>query len=271
MEAKRSTGTLSPKVRYSALMVCLVLFALACSLSLGADQSVQQTIVAANLEGTIQAQAATQAALEQQNAQIAIEATQVALDRWKTEIAAQSTLSASAPPTQEPSPSSGQPPSPTMQATPTAKQPAAIPLTQFSGSGWSFIKSSQCKDRQKGCWLGTVKTTQFITLTGKDEVFLDPSWPFPHLVLWTRYKSFYGFTFGYAELDIQGQVGYARVQSFGGTKDYWERVYIPLLDYAGNTVVVRFYFQGPDGTSAYQPSSFTWLLEDIQITPNFPE
>lgn len=269
MKANRSTGTLSPKFRFSALVVCLVFFALACSLSPSADQSIQQTIVASNLEGTIQAQAATQGALEQQNAQIAIEATQAALDRLKTEIAAQFTLSA--PQTEEPSPPIGEPPTPTTHATPTAEKPDAIPLTQFSGSGWSFIKSSQCKDRQKGCWLGTVKTNQLITLTGKDEVFLDSSWPFPHLVFWTRYKSFYGFTFGYAELDIQGQVGYSRVQSFMGTKDYWDRVYIPLLDYAGNTVVVRFYFQGPDGTSFDQPSSFTWLLEDIQITPNFPE
>lgn len=269
MKAIRSTGTPFAKLRFSGLIVSLILFALACSLSLGGDQSAQQTIVAANLEGTIQAQAATQVALEQQNAQIAIEATQAALDRLKTEIAAQTTLSA--PKTQEPSPPTGEPPSPTLQATPTAEKPDAIPLTQFSGSGWSFVKSAQCKDRQKGCWLGTVKTTQFITLTGKDEVFLDPSWPFPHLVFWTRYKSFYGFTFGYVELDIQGQVGYTRVQSFGGTKDYWERVYIPLLDYAGNTVTVRFYFQGPDGTSPQQPSSFTWLLEDIQVTPNFPK
>jgi hypothetical protein len=269
MKAKRSSGSPSAKLRFSVLMVCLVLFAIACSLSLSGDQSVQQTMVAANLERTIQAQAATQVALEQQNAQIAIEATQAALDRLKTEIAAQSTHSA--PQTAEPSPTAGEPPTPTNEASPTAEKPDAIPLTQFSGSGWSFIQSSQCKDRQKGCWLGTVKTTQFITLIGKDQVFLDPSWPFPHLVFWTRYKSFYGYTFGYVELELQGQVGYTRVQSFGGTKDYWERVYIPLLDYAGNTVMVRFYFQGPDETSADQPSSFTWLLEDIQITPNFPE
>ncbi len=269
MKAKNLTGILLSNQRLSVWIFCLVLLAMACSLSLSSDQSAQQTLVAANLQGTIQAQAATQAALEQQNAQIAIEATQAALDRLKTEIAAQTTQTAAQ--TEEPSASSEESPTPTLQATPTEAKPEAISLSQFSGSGWSFIQSSQCKDRQKGCWLGTVKTTQFITLTGKDQVFLDPSWPFPHLVFWTRYKSFYGYTFGYVELDIQGGVGYTRVQSFGGTKDYWERVYIPLLDYAGNTVAVRFYFQGPDGTSPDQPSSFIWLLEDIQITPNFPE
>jgi len=269
MKAKRPIGPHSMKLRFSGLMVCLVLTAMACSLSLSSDQTAQQTMVAANLQGTIQAQAATQATLEQLNAQIAIEATQAALDRLKTEIAAQSTLSA--PQIEQPSPTGGEPLTPTIEVTPTAEKPDAIPLTQFSGSGWSFIQSSQCNDRQKGCWLGTVKTAQFITLNGKDQVFLDPAWPFPHLVFWTRYKSYYEYTFGYVELDIQGRVGYTLVESFDGTRDYWDRVYIPLLDYVGNTVAVRFYFQGPDGTLPDQPSTFTWLLEDIQITPNFPE
>ncbi|PWH12799.1 MAG: hypothetical protein DDG59_15345 [Anaerolineae bacterium] len=255
--------------RFSILFACLILLAMACTTSLGNDQSAQATLAAASLQGTIQAQAATQAALEQQNMQIAIEATQAALDRLKTEIAVQTTLSAM--PTEEQPTASGTLPTPTVAITPTPNVPTSVPLTQFSGSGWSFVQSSQCHDRQKGCWLGTVKANQFTTLSGKEQVYLDPAWTFPHLVFWTRYKSFYGFTFGYVELDIQGQVGYTRVQSFGGTKDYWERVYIPLLDYAGTTVAVRFYFQGPDGTTPNQPSSFTWFLEDIQITPNFPK
>lgn len=266
---KNSRQKLLGSWRFLLALGVLCGLALACSISLGGESGAQQTAVAVSLQATIQAQEATQAALEQQNAQLAIQATQAALDRLKTEIAAQST-SAAEPTASEPPPSV-EPPTPTVAVTPTAEKPSAVLLTQFSGNGWSFIQSGQCKDRQKGCWLGTVKTAQFIILTGKDQVFLDPAWPFPHLVFWTRYKSYYDFTFGYVELDIAEQVGYSRVQSFGGTKDYWERVYIPLLDYAGNTVTVRFYFQGPDGSTADQPSTFTWLIEDIQITPNFPE
>ncbi|MCX8062963.1 MAG: hypothetical protein N3D16_10315 [Anaerolineales bacterium] len=255
--------------RFLLAMGLLAGVILACSTPLGGESSAQQTLVAANLQATIQAQEATQAALEQQNMQIVIQATQAALDRLKTEIAAQSTPVAGQ--TAQVPTSVVEPPTPTVASTPTAQKPNAIPLTEFSGSGWSFVQSSQCKDRQKGCWLGTVKTSQFIILTGKDQVFLDPTWPFPHLVFWTRYKSFYDFTFGYVELDIAERFGYSRVQSFGGSKDYWERIYIPLLDYVGNTVAVRFYFQGPDGSTPDQPSAFTWLVEDIQITPNFPE
>lgn len=247
----------------------LAALVLACSLSMGGDNGVQQTQVAVSLQATIQAQQATQAALEQQNAQIAIQATQAALDRLKTEVALQASSTAgqaTQPPSEMPTslPASG-------ELTPTAQKADSIPLSEFSGSGWRFEHSAQCQDRQKGCWIGMVKKGQVIILSGKEQVFLDPAWPFPHLVLWTRYKSFYGFTFGYVELDIPDQVGFARVQSFGGTRDYWERVYIPLIDYAGKTVAVRFYFQGPDGASLDQPSSFTWLVEDIQITPNFPE
>ncbi|GAB4479165.1 MAG: hypothetical protein Kow0088_19820 [Anaerolineales bacterium] len=255
--------------RFSLVLTLLTLLVLACGLSVSGNGGAQQTQAAVSLQATIQAQEATQAALEQQNAQIAIQATQAALDRLKTEIASQATMAAiqiTQPPTENETP-----PTQTPQLSPTVAEPEAVFLTEFSGSGWSFVKSAQCKDRQKGCWLGTVKKTQVTTLTGKEQVFLDPAWTFPHLVFWTRYKGFYGFTFGYVELDVQGQVGYARVQSFGGTKDYWERVYIPLQDYVGNTVAVRFYFQGPDGTSPYQPSTFTWIIEDIQITPNFPQ
>ncbi len=268
MKPKNSRIGIFSTGRFSLVVGILASFALACSLSVVSDTGAEQTLAAISLQATVQAQAVTQAALEQQNAQLAIQATQAALDRLKTEIAAQTPVVEQTEKQPTPSP---EPVERTAEITATAEQPNAIPLTQFSGSGWLFVQSGQCKDRQQGCWLGTVKTAQFTTLTGQDQVFLNPAWPFPHLVFWTRYKSTYDFTFGYVELDVQGQVGYARVQSFGGTKDYWERVYIPLLDYAGNTVAVRFYFQGPDGTSAYQPSSFTWVLEDIQITPNFPQ
>ncbi len=256
--------------RFALVLGLLAALMLACTLSLGGNSGAQETLMAVNLQATVIAQEATRSALEQQNAQIAIQATQAALDRLKTEVAAQATAAAPQTEVIQPPPLV-EPTIAEVQLTPTSEVPVAIPLTHFSGSGWIFTNSAQCKDRQRGCWLGTVKTAQFTTLNGKEQVFLDPAWPFPHLVFWTRYKSTYGFTFGYVELNVQEQVGFARVQSFGGTKDYWERVYIPLLDYAGNTVAVRFYFQGPDGASAYQPSSFTWLLEDIQITPNFPK
>ncbi len=271
---KRKVGKTLFSIRRFHLMVgLLAMLVLACTLSMSGDSGAQQTLVAANLQATIQAQQATQAALEQQNVEIAIQATQAALDRLKTEIALQATSAAMETEQPEPTPPMQAPQAtiPSTEATPTTETPTAIPLTQFSGTGWTFVQSSTCKDRQKGCWSGTVKTAQFIILTGKDQVYLDPAWIFPHLVLWTRYKSTFDFTFGYVELEIPERVGYSRVQSFGGTKDYWERVYIPLIDYVGNTVSVRFYFQGPDGTSEYQPSTFTWYLEDIQITPNFPE
>ncbi len=241
-------------------VISIALAAVACTFISSGDASIKQTIEAASVQLTMMAQQSTQAALDQLNLQIAAQnATLEAQASQLTALAAQ--------------PAETQPltvPQTPIIETPTTETAASLQLTDWYGDGWTFINGSACNDKKLGCWQAIMKEGQVAILSSRESVTIDPAWENPAIVFWTRYKGMYSLTFGFAELDIETRPGYTRVMSFGGSKDYWHEVVINLNEYKELTFKLRFYGEGQAKLWENDPAyKFTWLIENIQIVPNY--
>lgn len=239
-------------------LTSILLLATACTFVTGGDINLKQTVEAASLQLTMMAQQSTQTALEQLNLQIA--AQNATLEAQVAQLTAVAT----------PLYSPQIPVSTQAYETPTLEAESSINLRDWSSKGWIYYTGSICNDKKEGCWKAVMKSGQVAILTGQESITLDPNWENPHLVFLTRYDGEYTLTFGFVELDIDGKPGYSRVKSFGGTKDYWHEVFISLHEFLGSTIRVRFYGEGQDKLWGADPAyKFTWLIENVQIVPNY--
>ncbi|MEW5873414.1 MAG: hypothetical protein AB1894_29405 [Chloroflexota bacterium] len=246
----------------TALLFALpILIALACSLSLDNPEA-RQTQMAVGLQSTY---------LAEKEATLIFQSTQNALSPTPQDTPLPSPSPA---PTSAATIASTEVSAPTQAAISTPEAtltssapPAAILLTEWSLQG--FISDIQdCYDPDQACW--GVLQTPASAMVSSQAVYIDPAWQNPYLVFRHKYhlflKTWRGHPnqlTGYASVQIDGK--WKMLRAYTGTQN-WEMASLPLLDYQGSEIIVRFateYDQNWDFPGGY------WYFQEIQIVPDF--
>jgi hypothetical protein len=172
-------------------------------------------------------------------------------------------------PTQEPSKTSTATLVPTETALPT---PVGMSLTQWTLWGWTSSTSPMaCQDTNSPCWMLT-DYKSISSLENAEAIYIDPAWVNPSLVFQTRYSIKNSKAFGFVEIEVEGAVGWNRMYTLKGSKDYWHEVSIDLSEFSGKTIALRFCTKPyanitTDGEAtkvAYTKQS--WIIQNIVIT-----
>lgn len=145
--------------------------------------------------------------------------------------------------------------------------PSTLLLTEWSLQGFiSNIKD--CDDPAQPCW-GVLQTPPSAMLSSQ-AVYIDPAWQNPHLLFRHKYHLFLKVwrghpnqLTGYASIKIGEK--WKMLRAYTGTTN-WESAALPLLDYKGVEITVRFateYDQNWDFPGGY------WYIQEVQIVPDF--
>ncbi len=171
-------------------------------------------------------------------------------------------------PALEPSPTLAPAIIPTDTSLPT---PVAMSLMDWTLWGWTSSTSPMaCQDTNSACWMLTdYRSTS--SLEGVGKITVDPSWKSPSLVFQTRYSIKEAKAFGYVEIEVEGEVGWNRVYSLKGSRDYWHEVAIDLSQFSGKTISLRFstkpyvnIIQVGEATKMVYNKQ-TWIIQNINI------
>jgi hypothetical protein len=149
--------------------------------------------------------------------------------------------------------------------------PAGMSLMDWTLWGWASSNSpSACQDTNSACWMLT-DYRDVSSLECADKIKIDPAWKNPTLVFQNRYSIKEAKAFGYVEIEVQGEVGWNRVYTLKGSRDYWHEVVIDLNAYSGKTISLRFstkpyveIVQKGEATKMVYNKQ-TWIIQNVMI------
>ncbi|MBN1538194.1 MAG: hypothetical protein JW908_15760 [Anaerolineales bacterium] len=176
------------------------------------------------------------------------------------------------PPTSEPTATTAEVIPPTETVAPA---PAGMSLMDWTLWGWTSSTSPMaCQDSNSACWM-LVNYREATSLVYAKKITIDPGWKTPTLVFQNRYSIKESKAFGFVEIEVQGEVGWNRVYSLKGSRDYWHEVAIDLSEFSGKTITLRFatrpYFEivqkGEATKMVYNKQ--TWIIQNVAIVSNY--
>jgi len=251
------------------LLLPLLVSILACALPGSADESTAQTVVAQNVQATVNAE--DEATVQARQTSLAIKETDLALQLEGTVQAQQATLQAQATDTalqetQAPEPSE-------VAATQTESSPQAAfdPVPLLSWDQNYFVPlSSGCPVADSPCWKSDDDADKHLggtmSLVSEDTVLIDPNWPNPYLVFWHKYD----FARPANVLILfKGQWEYLKM--FGKGQSDWIQESFDLNAYKGDTILIQFSTEGrvPYVWPHPAPPKNDWYIQEVQIIPDY--
>ncbi len=161
-----------------------------------------------------------------------------------------------------PSPTTPAPTTPAPSSTPTATATSSvIVLTEWQAVSFLLLADG-CNIRGIPCWKSNDRLAigyDSVTLTSKDSILIDQSWENPYLAFWHEYD----FDLS-ANITLKTSRGWAIVKTYGKGKRSWSQEFVDIGQYKGEDVLIKFTME------PYHKVS-TWILQDIQIIPNYSD
>jgi hypothetical protein len=241
---------------------------LGCALLGSADESTVQTVVAQNVQATVNAEDA--ATLKARQTSLAIKETELALQLEGTLQAQQATLQAQATSAlQETLPPTASEASVT-QTEPGPKQTFEPILLLNWDQNYFVPLSTGCQVADSPCWKADDDPDKHfggtLTLVSEDTVFIDPEWPNPYLVFWHKYD--FSRSSNVAVM-FKGQWEYLKV--YGKGQSGWTHEALELDKYIGDTVLIQFATAGRKPYVWPHPAEpkNEWYIQEVQIVPDY--
>jgi len=269
----KATIRLSSIVLLLSMPVLLTLLACALTGGLFADESMEETSLAIDVQATLNAEAGSTLAAQKStmSAQETSLAGQPTSDQGGTVQAQQATLNAQETgQAQTQTKAALEPKTTTVEISPTspsASTPESIAITDFSMSYFAPL-SSGCKFPDKPCWKANDDYKKHLgvsplSLTSKEPILVDPNWPSPYLSFWHDHRLEFQ-----ASVDLRVNTDWIKVKDFskslGGG---WDRVFINLREFKGKDIIVRFISEGTWGIGGVPRSQ--WFIQNVEILPNY--
>jgi hypothetical protein len=256
---------------FALLLLLSPLFAsiLACALPGSADESTVQTVIAQNVQATVNAEDA--ATLQARQTSLAVNETKLALQLEGTVQAQQATLQAqetrvALEKTKPPTPSEA---SATQTQEGSSKTFDSVSLVNWDQNYFVPI-STGCPVEDSPCWKADDDSDKHfggtLSLVCEDTVFIDPEWPNPYLVFWHKYDLARP-----ANVSILFNSQWEYLKIYGKGQSNWSQDAFDLSKYKGDTILIQF---STDGRAPYvwphpAPPKNDWYIQYVQIVPDY--
>ena len=196
------------------------------------------------------------------------EAQQVTLSAQQTILAEQATQIAL--PTSTPVPTETPvPPSPT----PTEVHFEPVILTDWK-LGYFYKVTTGCYFEGQDCWIANDSNDRELyeadmTLTTRDTIYIDPSWPNPYMLFWHTYRTDHYIDVFCIVDSLKDLVFHIAFQGWGGegnARQRWSQVAARLEKYKDQSVTIRFIAAG---RLTLRDTKTEWRIQDIKIVPDY--